>query len=588
MNFQGAVRRAHEVLTWKRGDFTSKLCSYIPKWTDSVAVMVLLLITTAMWVPRRAGPIDLRVDAAVYYVLGTSLAQGDGYRLLNEPGDIRAVQYPPLVPGIIAADQFLAGRSDTLVAGRSLKRLWFVFFLLFLLFSYYYFRRTLCSYWAFTGALMCALNVELLFYSNQCTAEIPFALISVIFVLVHRNLPRYQVLSAILATSAFFCRTIGIALFATWVVDALTRKQFRNAALRSSLAAICLLSWGAYIRSVEKSSEYRKPAYPYQRAAYMFYDVSYSQNVIYKDPFRPELGKASLRDRLARFIENTRAIPRALGEAVSTYKLYWDEAPATLNRQIRFHLLPASIGLVFMDMVGWFVLISIVLLLLRKRELLVALYVLFTLFIACCAPWQQIVRYMLPTVPFLLCAFFEGLRSTRLWLATTAPPWGKRLAGGFISAGLALIVGQQALSLVIASRYSMPETYRTSRAALIQFPQFLFQDEDVALGQAADWIRDHAEPGDILAAAMPQWVYLKTGLKTVMPPFESDPKRADSLLDSVPVRYLIIESKSRMGDSAKDYMSSVVRAFLKEWPVVYTNREATVRVFEHAASAHSE
>jgi hypothetical protein len=343
-----------------------------------------------------------------------------------------------------------------------------------------------------------------------------------------------------------------------------------------------------YIRSVEKSPEYRKAAYPYQRAAYMFYNVSYAQNVIYKDPFRPELGKASLGDRLRRFVANARAVPQSLGEAVSTYKLYWGKARATLNKQLRFHLFPASIGTVIMNIVGWFILFGIVLLLLQRQELLVGLYVLFTILIACCAPWQQIVRYMLPTVPFLLCAFFEGLRSTRLWLAAIAPPWGKRLTGGFISAGLALIVGQQALSCVIAFRYSRSETYRTSRAALVQFPQFLFQDEDVALGQAADWIRDYAEPGDILAAAMPQWVYLKTGLKTVMPPFESDPKRANSLLKSVPVHYLIVESKSRMGDSARNYMSSVVRTFPKEWQMVYANRESTVRVFEHTVPAHTK
>src|SRR2546423_1248610 len=34
--------------------------------------------------PRRSGPIDLRWNAGVYYLLGTSLAQGHGYTMLSE------------------------------------------------------------------------------------------------------------------------------------------------------------------------------------------------------------------------------------------------------------------------------------------------------------------------------------------------------------------------------------------------------------------------------------------------------------------------------------------------------------------------
>ena len=40
-----------------------------------------------------------------YYVLGTALAEGKGYRLLNEPGDIEANQYPPLLALVIAFHQ---------------------------------------------------------------------------------------------------------------------------------------------------------------------------------------------------------------------------------------------------------------------------------------------------------------------------------------------------------------------------------------------------------------------------------------------------------------------------------------------------
>ena len=42
---------------------------------------------------------------------------------------------------------------------------------------------------------------------------------------------------------------------------------------------------------VRASDEYRRPAYNYQRAPYQYYNVSYAENVLLIDPFRPELGR---------------------------------------------------------------------------------------------------------------------------------------------------------------------------------------------------------------------------------------------------------------------------------------------------------
>ena len=40
-----------------------------------------------------------------------------------------------------------------------------------------------------------------------------------------------------------------------------------------------------------------------------------------------------------------------------------------------------------------------------------------------------------------------------------------------------------------------------------------------------------AQPNEIVATYAPQWVYLRTGLKAVMPPFELNPERAQKLLE---------------------------------------------------------
>src|SRR2546423_12219401 len=73
---------------------------------------VLIALSVGLWLPRLRGPLDLRYDAGVYYILGTSLAEGRGYRLLNEPGAIEAIQYPPLLPAVGAVAQRVLGTDD--------------------------------------------------------------------------------------------------------------------------------------------------------------------------------------------------------------------------------------------------------------------------------------------------------------------------------------------------------------------------------------------------------------------------------------------------------------------------------------------
>ena len=56
-----------------------------PRRLEIAAGLGVVLLWIAVWAPRLDGPIDLRWDASTYFVLGTSLAEGKGYRLLNEP-----------------------------------------------------------------------------------------------------------------------------------------------------------------------------------------------------------------------------------------------------------------------------------------------------------------------------------------------------------------------------------------------------------------------------------------------------------------------------------------------------------------------
>ena len=64
------------------------------------------------------------------------LAEGKGYRLLNEPGEIEATQYPPLLPLVIAAHEWVLGSRDVIVIGHALRITFFLIYIAFTLAVY--------------------------------------------------------------------------------------------------------------------------------------------------------------------------------------------------------------------------------------------------------------------------------------------------------------------------------------------------------------------------------------------------------------------------------------------------------------------
>ena len=109
-------------------------------------------------------------------------------------------------------------------------------------------------------------------------------------------------LSGLCAVLAYEARTAGIALLAAWVAESLLLRDYKRAAIAFVISIVPVVSWIAWIKAVESSPEYQQPAYAYQRAPYVYFNVSYARNLMtLADPSTPELGPltwAVLFDRL--------------------------------------------------------------------------------------------------------------------------------------------------------------------------------------------------------------------------------------------------------------------------------------------------
>src|ERR1700720_1653002 len=313
-----------------------------PSWTDLVAVAVLFSVIFATWVPRLRGPIDLRNDAGHYFMLGTALAKNKGYRLLSEPGEVLADQYPPGLPAIVALYQRLLRTSDPWVVGEALRRFYCGCCVAIALVSYVLARQFFGMRWALAVAFIASLNLYTWWLSDYLFAEVPFTLLSLLFILVSIvaerkgiNTAAVTVIQAVLVTAAYLLRTAGVALIAAWIGDAAVRRQWRAAIVRAVVGATPVLVWHTYVHTVEDSYEYHHPTYAYQRADYQYHNVSYAKNLALLDQIAPEKGKATPAYVAKRFARNLIVMPATFGECVTSPRPYWEWQASWIYRKAK-------------------------------------------------------------------------------------------------------------------------------------------------------------------------------------------------------------------------------------------------------------
>jgi len=542
------------------------LCAW--SYLGVVALAVLL------WLPRLSGPIDLRYDAGVYYLLGTSLAQGDGYRIASEPGSPAAVQYPPGLPLIVAAEAKIFQTTDPVELGRWLRRTYFVGFVALAVALLALARTQLSEGLAAAATCLALLQLNTYLLSDMLFAELPFGLTSVCFVwwlLRPSEHPRRrEAVGFLLAGLGFLLRSAGIALLAAWVAEAVLRRRWGLVALRVLLSLLPFGGWQAYVSRVRASPEYQHPAYTYQRAPYQFYNVTYAENVALVDPFRPELGKVNARALASRFGENLAVIPSALGEAISSTFGFWRWALNDLQDLVfRARPIPAWVVRIPLYALAALACVGLVLLAMRRQWAFPA-FVAASVALVCATPWPgQFSRYLAPLVGFLAIAAFVGALWIRQSASTSASPLLRRAARWMLQglAGVTVAVQLFTLAQVFLRRQTDPRMPSLGRPE--QHHVFYHDRTWASWEKAVEWIGQHAPPDAIVATVAPHLCYLWTGRKSIFPPMEANPDVARRLLEAVPVSYVIVDELTFL-DITRLYAEPAITGPLSPWHVVYS------------------
>lgn len=546
-----------------------------PPWSraDRRCLAALVALAVTLWLPRLRGPLDLRYDAGVYYILGTSLAEGRGYRLLNEPGAIEAIQYPPLLPAVGAIAERALGTDDPAVVGHWLRLGSVLLYAAYAAAVYAMSRRVLTPGYAFLVASLSVIHSHTIFLSDFFAADVPYAFLSSLFFAVGAG-PA----AGLVAIAAYGVRSAGIALLGTWVAESLLRRRFRQAVVRGGVAAAAVLAWVGYTGRVKADPAYSRPAYTYQRAGYQFYNVSYAENLSYVDPFQPELGRVTGRETLDRVLTNVRGMPMTLGEGVSVHRGWWRGEVDKINQRLPGAWVPlwaadAALLALCVPVLCGFVLLAL------QGETLLVLYAVGSLAIIAVTPWPiQFVRYLVPLTPFLTLALVSVLVwSARNAAATRALGW--RALRLVMLGTVGVIVAQQILTLTRSmTKHPTPAVY-LSRAGQRHEYRLFFYDRSWRLhDDGLDWLAREARPGQIVATSTPHWAYLRTGLPAVMPPYEADAGLAATLLDQVPVTYLIVDQLSFL-DVGRRYTVPAIERTPERWRLIYAANDSGPRIY---------
>lgn len=222
----------------------------------AILLVVSLLVGGSLLIPGVCG---VSHDDAIYAITAKSLAQGDGYCLINLPWSPEQTKYPILYPALLSLiwklypsfpENLVPMKWLSIVSGAVAIGLGYLY-----LVRWQYTGRGI----AFCGALLCTFSSWYWYCSTLAQTEAPFAclLIWALWCLERlvrndKSKPFSELLSGIVLTLPLICRVLGAPLIpaALWLLFRLRRRLhviIAGMALVAGPWAYSLLThWGAY------------------------------------------------------------------------------------------------------------------------------------------------------------------------------------------------------------------------------------------------------------------------------------------------------------------------------------------------------
>jgi hypothetical protein len=486
-------------------------------------------------------------DDAVYLTTAKGLAEGRGYRHLSIPGEPLQTKYPPLYPALLSlvlrARPDLPGNFTWLLAPGALAGAGAV------VLAALYWRRVLGASRRFALALavLAALSPALLSFTRVAMSELPYALFAIAALLClddralradGRARTGWLLLGALLVGCAMLTRAIGLSLAIAAVATLLLRRRGADALLVGAVILACVAPWWSWQAGAEAANgaggRALLVAHELGYGGFLPKDPQEALRVAWQNLLRLSFGLGYF--QLALPVESVRA---AIGAGGVRLALLHVICHATLLFALFGFWQSARSGL-------------------RTLHVYAAIYGAILL-VWTFSPY----RFLVPWTPFTLYFAATGL------LAALRARW---LAGAAFAIVLALFLAED-----WKLARSTEQAYYAREVAI----------DWTELRAAEQFLREHTEPGDVIASSHPERLFLTTGRRghffwpdTDPVAFEYDAGRAASRFAALPVP---AEAEAR-GRDVERGLSEAYRDAKIAWYVDWSARESA-RAFSHAALA---
>lgn len=485
--------------------------------TISSATLVVIL---TVYLLRIDGVVGQFKDDAWYVILCKALATGNGYNLINLPQRSGFYFYPPLFPFLLSLLYRMwpdFPSNVPLLKSLSIASMLILPFLVFRLLNQ---EERLPKFLAYLVAFSTALAPSLVMMAtSSIMSECVFTTLQFASLLWadscrrevdKQSSARTPLITGILAAASILTRTIGIALIPAIAIDFLKQRIVKPLVIFLASAILCLAPWQVY-KHLRSSAGTLGPVMPGYAA--QFWDRLAGSQLGIKAtshdlPARAwqlstviigdDVG-AILAPPLYRFpgesgqevIGMTAVIPKVSRNAIGL-------PSATMGLNISAQII--SLGFSIVVFIG-FVTAA------RRYTGAIELFFVFTLAIIVVWPWAPI-RFLGPLVPLIFYYLLLGIMtiyraiSRKLRLVSPHDVWALSRVIMLCLVGLLLYDNLA----YIAARGEGPTSWR--------YPACVREFQ--ANKEAAEWIRSHVPPNEVVAGGNPAFVYLFSGHQTAL------------------------------------------------------------------------
>ncbi len=452
-------------------------------------------------------------DDAQYLVLAKSLAAGRGYRLIASP-DAPVSTYAPGYPALLAPIWWLKPTFPDGVV--FFKIVSVIAALLTIPFLYRFLKDCKGLERGAAGliVLMTALSPLTVYYTSRLVMTEPtYILFSVFALLLLSSCLEEKrfgwqgfAATAILLTSSYFIRTVGITLLLAGTAYLLLQRRWWQALSLALFFGLFVAPW--FYRNLSLGGLGLAPD-------------TYQHDLLLRDYAHPELGMiSSYWELLPRLFLNahehiTTSLPQLLLPALTGDRLL------ALLESLGLSGLRALTGWSFagLSVLGYWIVV-------RRRVSTLELYVFFYIGMILLPSWAA-ARNLVPILPFILYYLYTGLRVALDHLARLIP------GGSILSHRWAFVplFAAMLISFLASDRHLVNEglAYR-SRG---------IDGTQAGIAAAATWLLANSPPDALLSAKTPWMLYLYTDRLAVDLPGGSTSSEAIARLRTAGVDYVV-------------------------------------------------